>query len=94
MRPITLIALAIAISVAIAVTVNIFVLSPPPAAPSADEPAAVSSDIYNGPPPECAAIQSRIDAAGRPGWDGLDPALQAEISQWSQCHFVGDGQRF
>ncbi len=94
MKPITLIALAVAISVAIAVTVNIFVLSPPQAPPIAEDPATVGSDLYQGPPPECAEIQSKIDAAGRLGWDGLDAALQAEIGQSPQCHFVGDGQRF
>ena len=43
----------------------------------------------------CESVQERIDALGRPGWDGLPEDLQSEIEQLSgECTFIGDEKAF
>lgn len=93
MKPIILIGVAIAVSIAIVVTVNVFILTPEQTPPAA-EPVASESESFKGLPPECDALQAKVDDAGRPGWDRLEPSLQAEIEAAPGCYILGDEERF
>lgn len=93
MRPVILLGIAIAVSIVIAVTINFFVLSPRPL-PADPEPSTGDSEYYKGLPPECDVLQAKVDAAGRPGWDGLGELLQAEIKASPGCYIIGDEESF
>ncbi len=93
------VAVAVAVSVAVSMvfTVVYMKISPPAQipAPAPQQSKAAEALFGRPPPPECAVIQKKIDAAGWPGWDRLGPALQAEIQNAPpECIFMGDGKAY
>ncbi len=96
MRYTILIAAVLAIASILFVAINIF--DPFPSSRSGTLIAAPSDGVADHSMLQesavCNAIQDRIDAVGRPGWNSLDEALKADIDSATGCIFIGDEQGF
>ncbi len=83
--------------IAISIVVNITIINPPSKDvtenPSGVEVPTQAEELAND--KLCDEIQAKIDAEGRPGWDGLSETLQAEIeASGDTCTLQGNGKQF
>lgn len=97
MKPLMWIVALVAIVISVYVALNVFIVTPE--APSQTPPVAIVEPSQEDANQKeiCDTIQAKIDAEGRPGWDGLTESLKAEIEndgRKSGCTFQGDGQKF
>jgi hypothetical protein len=86
-----------AVLVAISVVINVTIINPP----NKDEASNPSGIAVPTQAEEqareklCAGLQEKIDAEGRPGWDGLSEGLRTEIEASNNlCTLQGDGKQY